>query len=68
MSIRVYKRKHKTAVTWTASVSVRGITPPKKPYIKGGYKTREQAEYHAREKEQELLGRLEGIPKLMSYP
>ena len=61
---KIYKRKFNTATTWTAAVAVRGITPPNKPHTKGGFATKEQAEEFARIKEQELLSRLEGIPKL----
>ena len=44
MSIRVYKRKYKQGTTWTAAVSVRGVTNPKKPHTRGGFATKEQAE------------------------
>jgi hypothetical protein len=50
MSIRVYKRKHKNTITWTASVTVRGVTPQRKPHTRGGFPTREQAEQYARAK------------------
>jgi integrase/recombinase XerD len=64
VSIRIYKRKYKNTVNWTASVVVRGITPPRKPHIRGGFITKEQAKKYARGKEQEFLARLEGIPEL----
>lgn len=64
MARRIYKRKTKNSPSWTASVSVKGVTPPKKPYTKGGFKTREQAEEHAIDKEREFLNMLDGIPKL----
>ena len=64
MSIRIYKRKSNKTTNWTAAVAVRGLTLPNIPYTKGGFATKEQAEEFARIKEQELLGRLEGIPKL----
>jgi len=55
MAVRIYKRKHKNSVTWTASVSVKGVTPPKKPYTRGGYDTKEQAESHGRKKSGSFL-------------
>jgi site-specific recombinase XerD len=64
VSIRIYKRKHKNTTTWTASVTVHGVTLPRKPHTRGGFSTREQAEQYAKAKEQELLSRLEGIPEL----
>ena len=64
MSIRVYKRRHRNSITWTASVTVRGVTLQRKPHTRGGFTTKEQAEQYARAKEKELLGRLEGIPKI----
>ena len=64
MAHRTYKRKHQNTVNWTASISVPGVTPPKKPFTRGGFKTKEQAEKFARVKEAELLGRLEGIQRL----
>ena len=66
MSIRVYKRRHAKKATWTASVSVRGVTEPKRPHTRGGFATRELAEQYARAKEKESLDRLEGVPKLKS--
>ena len=64
MAHREYKRKHRKSASWTASVSVKGVTPPNKPYTKGGFDTRGQAEEHAIEIEREFLDMLEGIPRL----
>jgi integrase len=64
MAHREYKRKHTNSVSWTAAISVPGVTPPKKPFTRGGFETKEQAEKFARAKEQEFLASLAGISSL----
>ena len=64
MAIRTCKRKRKTRTTWTAVISVKGVTEPRKPFTRAGFPTRDLAEQYARAREREFLESLQGAPRI----